>query len=132
MKITYYYCNYWAVVHLLYFLDSQICQKAFFGFAHLRSFEHIRFLKKKSKEITEAYSFILSIGNTVFKLVNPAYRSKQLKSDNLQYNTTLAPWVDGTNDSSTKRLMFQALFFFIISYGLIGHSKLFIYFFVKL
>ena len=27
-------------------------------------------------------------------------------------------WVDGTNDSSSKRLMFQALFFFIISYRL--------------
>ena len=34
-----------------------------------------------------------------------------VKSDNLQYNT-LARWVDGTNDSSTKRLMFQAFFFF--------------------
>ena len=39
------------------------------------------------------------------------------KSDNLQYNT-LGRWVDGTNDSLTKRLMFQALFFFIISYRL--------------
>ena len=37
-----------------------------------------------------------------------------LKSDNLQYNT-LACWVDGTNDSSTKLLMFQVFFhnFFI-------------------
>ena len=34
-----------------------------------------------------------------------------LKSDNLQYNM-LGRWVDGTNNSSTKRLMFQALFFF--------------------
>ena len=34
-----------------------------------------------------------------------------IKSDNLQYNT-LARWVDGTNDSLTKHLMFQALFFF--------------------
>ena len=32
------------------------------------------------------------------------------KSDNLQYNT-LVCWVAGTNDSSTKRLMFQVLFF---------------------
>ena len=40
-----------------------------------------------------------------------------LKSDNLQYNT-LGCWVNGTNDSSTKRLMFQALFLFIISYRL--------------
>ena len=34
-----------------------------------------------------------------------------LKSDNLQYNT-LARWVNGTKDSSSKRLMFQALFLF--------------------
>ena len=33
-----------------------------------------------------------------------------LKSDNLQYNT-LVCWAYGTNDSSTKRLMFQVLFF---------------------
>ena len=32
------------------------------------------------------------------------------KSDNLQYNT-LARWVYGTNDSSTKHLMLQAFFF---------------------
>ena len=32
------------------------------------------------------------------------------KSDNLQYNT-LVCWADGTNDSSTKCLMFQAFFF---------------------
>ena len=36
------------------------------------------------------------------------------KSDNLQYNT-LGRWVTWTNDSSSKRLMFQVLFFFIIS-----------------
>ena len=35
---------------------------------------------------------------------------RNLKSDNHQYNM-LAHWVDGTNDSLTKRLMFQALFF---------------------
>ena len=40
-----------------------------------------------------------------------------LKSDNLQYNT-LGRCVNGTNVSSTKRLMFQALSFFIISYRL--------------
>ena len=39
------------------------------------------------------------------------------KSDNLQYYT-LAHWVPGMNESSTKRLMFQTLFFFIISYRL--------------
>ena len=34
-----------------------------------------------------------------------------LKAVNLQYNT-LVRWADGTNDSSSKRLMFQVLFFF--------------------
>ena len=34
-----------------------------------------------------------------------------LKSYNLQYKT-LVRWADGTNDSMTKRLMFQVLFFF--------------------
>jgi hypothetical protein len=33
-----------------------------------------------------------------------------IKSDNLQHNT-LAHWVDGTNNSSIKHLMFQAFFF---------------------
>ena len=53
-----------------------------------------------------------------------------LKSVNLQYNT-LGHWFAGTNDSSTKRLMFQVLFFFIISSKI--HCKncfnLFSYFF---
>ena len=39
------------------------------------------------------------------------------KSVNLQYNM-LVRWDIGTKDSSTKRLMFQASFFFIISYRL--------------
>ena len=34
-----------------------------------------------------------------------------LKSVNLQYNT-LVCWADRTNNSSTKRMMFQVLFFF--------------------
>ena len=37
-------------------------------------------------------------------------------------------WVDGTNDSSTKHLMFQALFFFIISYRLRALKTLYFYF----
>jgi hypothetical protein len=37
-----------------------------------------------------------------------------MNSVNIQYNT-LVCWVDGTNDLSTKRLMFQVLFFFIKS-----------------
>ena len=43
------------------------------------------------------------------------------KSVNLQYNT-LGRWVDWTNDSSTKCLMFQALFFLSFFIDL-GHSK---------
>ena len=50
-----------------------------------------------------------------------------LKSNNLQYNT-LGPWVDGPNDSSTKRLMFQVLVFFIISYRLRALKTLYFYF----
>ena len=42
--------------------------------------------------------------------------SREIKSDNLHYNT-LVHWANGTNDSSTKRRMFQ-VFFFIISYRL--------------
>ena len=41
-----------------------------------------------------------------------------LKSDNLQYNT-LVRWFAGTNDSSTKCLMFQVLFFFTISFKIL-------------
>ena len=39
---------------------------------------------------------------------------RNLKFDNLQYNM-LVRWVPGTNDWSTKCLMFQVLSFFIIS-----------------
>ena len=49
------------------------------------------------------------------------------KSVNLQYNK-LVWWADGTNDSSTKRLMFQPLFFYIISYRLRALKSLCFYF----
>ena len=42
--------------------------------------------------------------------VNPPSHHIILKSDNLQYDT-LGHWVAGTNDSLTKRLMFQVLLF---------------------
>ena len=57
--------------------------------------------------------------------------NKAQKSDNLQYNTLL-PWVAGTNDSSTKCLMFPSIIpFFIISCKTICKNclNLFIYFF---
>ena len=53
-----------------------------------------------------------------------------LKSVNLQYNT-LVRWADGTNDLSTKRLMFQVLFFFIKSCKILC-KNLFILFFYKI
>ena len=34
-----------------------------------------------------------------------------VKSVNLQYNQSLVGWADGTNDSPTKRFMFQVFFF---------------------
>ena len=55
------------------------------------------------------------------------------KSDNLQYNT-LVCWVAGMNDSSTKCLMFQVLFFFMTSCKILCKNcfNLFSYFFISL
>ena len=49
----------------------------------------------------------------VFSQLQPQGKARVVKSINLQYNT-LGRLDDGTNESSTKRLMFQALFFFMI------------------
>ena len=56
-----------------------------------------------------------------------------LKSVNLQYNT-LGRLDNGTNESSTKRLMFQVLFFFMISCKIPCKNpfNLFSYFFYKI
>ena len=56
-----------------------------------------------------------------------------LKSVNLQYNTPVC-LDDGTNESSTKRLMFQVLFFFIKSCKILCKDpfNLFSYFFYKI
>ena len=52
------------------------------------------------------------------------------KPDNIQYNTMVS-WFAGTNDLSTKSLMYQALFVlpFLIDFG---HSKLIIFIFANL
>ena len=61
------------------------------------------------------------------KSITESDRSKSdLKSNNLQCNT-LVCWAHVTNDSSTKRLMFQALFF-IISHRLRAFKTLYSYF----
>ena len=56
-----------------------------------------------------------------------------MKSVNLQYNM-LGCLDDGTNESSTKRLMFQYYFSFMISCKIlcINPFDLFSYFFIKL
>ena len=64
------------------------------------------------------------------QLTSSSTAMQYVKSDNLQYNT-LGHWVAGTNDSSTKRLMFQALFFFIISYRLRALKTLYFNFFLN-
>ena len=46
--------------------------------------------------------------------IDIAINDIHVQSVNLQYNT-LVCWDDGTNDLTTKRLMFQVLFFFIKS-----------------
>ena len=55
------------------------------------------------------------------------------KSVNLQYNT-LGRLDHGTNESSTKRLIFQVSFFFMISCKILCKNRfnLFSYFFIKL
>ena len=64
----------------------------------------------------KALSAMLNIYSISFKASHEATTGRQdQKSDNLQYYNTLGCWVDGTIVSSTKRLMFQVLFFFIIS-----------------
>ena len=50
-----------------------------------------------------------------------------LKSVNLQYDT-LVRWLAGTNDLSTKRLIFQALFFFIISCKILCKNHFILFF----
>ena len=47
----------------------------------------------------------------------PIYLS-EIRQSTIHTCNTLVRWDAGTKDSSTKRLMFQALFFFIISYRL--------------
>ena len=56
-------------------------------------------------------------------------RKLKIKSENLEYNM-LGRWVHGTKYSSTKHLMFQALFFFTISCK--NYSNLFFYFLITL
>ena len=68
-----------------------------------------------------------------FEATSPAGEFYVLKSNNLQYNT-LGHWIDGTNNSSTNRLMFQVLFSFIISCKILCKNcfNLFFYSFIDL
>ena len=60
-------------------------------------------------------------------------RPQDMKSVNLQFNT-LGRLDDGTNESSTKRLMFQILLFFMISCKILCKNpfNLFSYLLIKL
>ena len=66
-----------------------------------------RILIEKSLLTTPNKSIKTSI---VIKVTLWPFFSTVQKSENLQYNT-LVCWFAGTKDSSTKRLMFQALFY---------------------
>ena len=64
-----------------------------------------------SCELEEKHS---SYALSVYKsktILESIFDLSNLKSVNLEYNT-LVRWFAGTNESSTKRLMFQVLFFF--------------------
>ena len=55
----------------------------------------------------KVFAFLENYQNFLFW---PSNESSSIESVNVQYNM-LGHWVTGTNDSSTKRLMFQVLFF---------------------
>ena len=57
----------------------------------------------------------------------PIYLS-EIRQSTIHTCNTLVRWDAGTKDSSTKRLMFQALFFFIISYRLGALKTLYFYY----
>ena len=67
------------------------------------------------------------------KFLTILYTWGNLKSVNLQYNT-LVRWADGTNESSTKHLMFQVLFLFhkILQNSLQKPFQLIFWFFYKI
>ena len=85
------------------------------------------------RETCNSRNWILADGLPV--LVSSVLKSDNLqyKSVNLQYNT-LGRLDNGTNESSTKHLMFQVLFFFMISCKIICKNpfNLFSHFFIKL
>ena len=81
------------------------------------------------------YAWLLCFNYGV-KFLWPAsvvFYGQELKSVNLQYNT-LDRLDDETNESLTKRLMFQVLFFFMISYKFLCKNpfNLFSCFFYKI
>ena len=86
--------------------------------------QHIK--EKISKNVfnssVEQFSFSLS---SCYSKLSSLTLYVHLKSVNLQY-IMLGCFDDGTNESSTKSLMFQVLYFFILFIEL-GHSKLFIF-----
>ena len=89
------------------------------------------FLSSPNQSINCAY-LIKSIYNNIVHKSETFW--DHLKSDNLQYNT-LGCWVGGTIASLTKHLMFQVLFFFIISCKILcknPFNSIFFYYFTKI
>ena len=81
----------------------------------------------------QVWDDLIGIFLSLIQVVSLTLRSTYLKSVNLQYNT-LVCWADGTNDSSTKRLMFQVSFFFhkILQNSLQKPFQFFFFFLIKL
>ena len=67
-------------------------------------------LHKNCIIVTGAFGSILVFSMKLTDLSDSASADSDLKSDNLQYDM-LVCWFAWTNDSVTKRLMFQALIF---------------------
>ena len=107
-------------------LWSLFFQSGFWCMSHCRGIR-----MEISNWMTAVRISITHIISSVRKLACSNY--KGLKSVNLQYNT-LDRLEDGTNESSTKRLMFQVIFFFMISCRILCKNtfNLFVYFFKKI
>ena len=113
LKTLYFFCNFFLKNKKINWKDfcKEFCKKSW--------------KKWYLEHQTLGRQFVCPIVQTTLRII--------LKSVNLQYNT-LGRLDDGTNESSTKRLMFQVLFFFMISCKILCKNpfNLFSYFFYKI
>ena len=88
---------------------------------------------KQTQKVYLVYRSFVMVCNTDYGRPMKPFFIEIQKSVNLQYNT-LGCLDDGTSESLTKHLMFQVLFFIMISCKILCKNpfNLFSYFFIKL